>query len=162
MTFTLNGLHTATFRDALKNAITLNWGSDTFKIALFNNTTAQNAASFDLDPCTWAVTAPYTSNEVTGTNWAAGGVALVSPTCTIGSGGNAGSILLAANNVSVATTTLTNVYGAVIYDDSATPKCICIDIAFSGAPYSTNAGTFAVTWGTVNAQACIAQLDITP
>lgn len=157
MAFSTSGLYTATFRDALKNAIALNWGGtspDTMKIALYNNT---ETPAYDTDPSSYSAT-----NEVTGTNWAAAGVALTSPTCTIGTGGNAGTILLAATNVSVATTTLTGVYGAKIYDDSLTPKALVCAIAFSGAPYSTNAGTFAITWGTINSQACIAQLDITP
>lgn len=157
MAFSTSGLYTATFRDAIKNAIALNWGGTTPDhpyIALFNNSLTP---AYDTDPATFS-----TSNEVTGTNWATGGVELTSPTCTIGTGGNAGTILLAATNVSVATTTLTGVYGAQIYDFTLTPKCLVCAIAFSGAPYSTNAGTFAITWGTVNAQACIAQLDITP
>lgn len=137
----LSQIHSATMRDSVKNAIALNWGGttpDTMNCALFNNTLA---SSYDTDPATYNV-APYNANEVTGTNWATGGVALASPTMTLITGG---IIMFDANDVSVANTTLTNARGAVVYDNTLTPKAVVMTISF-GADYSTVAGTFAITW----------------
>ena len=161
MAWGANGLlFTATIRDSLKNGIALNIGGgspDSLKIALYGATVTTQVA-VDTDPATYA-----TTNECTGTNWAAGGTALVSPAVTIGTGGNAGALLIAANNVSVASTTIaTGVYGGIIYDDTLSPKCQIAAIPFAGSPYTTNSGTFAVTWGTVNSAACIAALDLSP
>lgn len=134
-------IQTATIRDAIKNAIALNWGGttpDTMNAALFNNTITN---SQDTDPATYGV-APYNANEVTGTNWAAGGVALGVPTMTLVSGLG---IMFDANDISVANTTLSGVRGAVIYDNTLTPKAVVMAITF-GADYSTVSGTFQVTW----------------
>lgn len=137
-------IQTATIRDSFKNTIALNWGGtspDTMFIALFNNT---GTPAQDTDPATYAV-APYNANEVSGTNWASGGVALVSPTMTLVAGVG---VMFDANDVSVATTTLSLVRGCAIYDNTLSPKCVVMAITF-GADFSTVAGTFAVTWDTL-------------
>jgi hypothetical protein len=134
-------IQSATIRDAFKNAIALNWGGtspDTINIALFNNTLTN---SQDTDPATYNV-APYNANEVSGTGWAAGGVALGSPTMTLVS---TVGVMFDANDVSQAATTLTNVRGCAIYDNTLSPKAVIMAITF-GADYSTVSGTFAVTW----------------
>jgi hypothetical protein len=134
-------IQSATIRDALKNAIALNWGGtspDTINIALFNNT---GTPSQDTDPATYGV-APYNANEVSGTGWAAGGIALGSPTMTLVAGVG---VMFDANDVSASTTTLTNVRGCAIYDNTLSPKAVVMAITF-GADYSTVAGTFAITW----------------
>lgn len=134
-------IQTATIRDAFKNAIALNYGGtspDTINIALFNNTLT-NAQ--DTDPATYAV-APYNANEVSGTGWAAGGIALTSPTMTLVAGVG---VMFDAADVSASTTTLTAVRGCAIYDNTLSPKCVLMAITF-GADYSTVAGTFAITW----------------
>jgi hypothetical protein len=135
-------IQTATIRDAFKNAIALNWGGttpDTINIALFNSTLT-NAQ--DTDPATYAV-APYNANEVSGTNWASGGVALGTPTMTLVAGVG---VMFDAVDVSVANTTLSLVSGCAIYDNTLSPKAVVMAIAFSGGPYSTVSGTFAITW----------------
>lgn len=134
-------IQTATIRDAFKNAIAFNYGGtspDTFNIALFNNT---GTPAQDTDPATYAV-APYNANEVTGTGWASGGVALGSPTMTLVAGVG---VMFDANDVSQSGTTLTAVRGCAIYDNTLSPKCVLMAITF-GADFSTVAGTFAVTW----------------
>lgn len=133
-------IQSATIRDALKNAIALNIGGgspDTINIALFNNT---GTPAQDTDPATYG-SAPYNANEVTGTGWT-GPQALVSPSCALVAGTG---IKIDANDVSAATTTLSNVRGCAIYDNTLTPKCVIMAITF-GADYSTVAGTFAITW----------------
>lgn len=135
-------VQSATIRDALKNAIALNFGGttpDTMKIALFTNTLTP---SQDTDPATYA-SAPYNANEVTGTGWSSA-QALTSPTMTLVAGVG---VMFDAADVSASTTTLSNVRGCAIYDDTLTPKCVVMAITF-GADYTTSAGTFAVTWDT--------------
>jgi hypothetical protein len=134
MAFSVSFIAEATMRDAIKNTIALNWAGtspDTFNVALFNNTVVPSP---DTDPQTYGV-APWNANEVSGTGWAAGGVALASLTNTIKTGVG---IQFSAGNVSQATTTLT---------------------AAQGAAYSTTAGTFAITWDGTNG---IAYIDLTP
>lgn len=134
-------IQSATIRDSFKNAIALNYGGtspDTINIALFTNTLTP---SQDTDPATYAV-APYNANEVSGTGWASGGVALVSPTMTLVS---TVGVMFDANDVSQSATTLTNVRGCAIYDNTLSPKAVIMAITF-GADFSTVAGTFAVTW----------------
>ena len=97
----------------------------------------------------------YTSTyEVSGTGWAAGGIAVsalaagpgsLSPSFTV-TAGNPTTIAWAANNVSVASTTLSNAYGGYFYSNTNSPKYRIIGIYFGGSGYSTTAGTFAITW----------------
>lgn len=134
-------IQTASIRDALKNTIALNWGGtspDTINVALFNNTIT-NAQ--DTDPATYNV-APYNANEVSGTGWSAGGVALVSPTMTLVA---SVGVMFDANDVSQSGTTLTSVRGCLAYDNTLSPKAALIAITF-GADFSTVSGTFAITW----------------
>jgi hypothetical protein len=134
-------IQSATIRDAIKNAIALNYGGtspDTINLALFTNTIA---TSQDTDPASYAV-APYNANEVSGTGWAAGGIALASPTNTLIAGVG---IALSGTNVSATSTTLTNARGVLVYDNTLSPKAAIVWVNF-GADYSTVAGTFAITW----------------
>ena len=104
-----------------------------------------------------AATAIYaTTNEVhDSTNWPAGGVAA----SALNAGGSIGlnwsvtgtpptTVLNygATANVSVATTTLASAYGGYFYWAAGTTKYQFIGIWFGGSPYSTTAGTFAITW----------------
>jgi hypothetical protein len=138
-------IQSATIRDSFKNTIALNFGGttpDTINVALYNNT---GTPAQDTDPATYNV-APYNANEVTGTGWSAGGVALTSPTMTLVAGVG---VQFGAGNVSVASTTLTNVRGCLIYDNTLTPKAAIMAITF-GADYSTVNGTFAINWDATN------------
>lgn len=129
---------------------------DTLKIALFNNSGSPTAdktlanQTYNVDQWSSA------SFEVFGTGWAAGGITLTTQTLTNNTGfggdlhwvgGNSGS------NVSVATTTLTNAYGCAIYDSTVANRVI-VAIAFGGA-YTSNVGTFSITWGTANGLASV-------
>lgn len=149
MAITASGLFVATFVDALDTTqLALDLDLETHKIALFSNTITPN---FTTD--TAYGVAPYNANEVSGTNWAAGGVALTGTTFT-GSGGTA---TFDATDVSVATTTLSNARGGLIYANALAGKnAICL-VNF-GADYSTTAGTFAITWNAAG----IFTIDLTP
>lgn len=133
----------ATLRDSLKNAIALNIAGsspDALFCALFNNTVTP---SIDTDPQSYGV-APWNANEVfQATFYPAGGVQLASPTMTLTSGTG---VTFSASAVSQATTTLTNVFGALIYDNTLSPKAAICAVYFGGTAYSTNNGTFGITW----------------
>jgi hypothetical protein len=93
------------------------------------------------------------TNEVTGTGYTTGGEVLASPTFVI----SAGFATFDGNNVSLPTTTLTNIEGVVLFDDTLTGDPLLCAVDF-GSSYSTVAGTLAITW---NASG-IFRFDYTP
>lgn len=121
-----------------------------FKAALYNNT------GTPLNTDTQAHTAyngsggPWvTANEVTGTNWAAGGVAL--GTQTFGIDGTATNALaFHAANTSANTVTITGAYGCLVYTTTAwsgtgvTNQGICFN--YFGGTQSVTGGTFTIAW----------------
>ncbi len=149
MAITASGLYVATFIDVLDTTqLALDLDLETHKGALFSNSITPN---FTSDTAYGA--SPYDANEVTGTNWASGGVALTGTTFT----GASGTCTFDATDVSVASTTLTGARGYLLYADAlAGNNAICL-VNF-GADYSTNNGTFAITW---NASG-IFTIDLTP
>jgi hypothetical protein len=149
MGVTASGLFVATFVDVLDlTQLALNLDDETHKGALFTNTITPN---FTTDTA-YAV-APYNANEVTGTNWASGGVALTGTTFVASSG----TAVFDATDVSVASTTLTNARCYLLYADALAGNNAILLVDFT-ADYSTVAGTFAITW----AGGGIAILDLTP
>ena len=120
--------------------------ADTFKIALFTN-----SSSIDAD-----TTGYSTSNEVSGTNYTAGGEALSS--VTIGLADNSSSVPTAfidMADVTWSSATITDARGALIYNSTlanagtagttthAAKPSVCV-INF-GADSSSSAGNFTVT-----------------
>jgi hypothetical protein len=113
-----------------------------FNVALFSNAVVPNV---DTDPQSYGV-APWNTAEVTGTNWAAGGVAvsLSGAGLTHQSGGN---LKFTTGNVSVANTTIsTGVYGCLIYSSTLSPNAAVCAVWFGGSGYTTSSGTFGITW----------------
>lgn len=149
MAITVSGLYVATFVDVLDTTqLAIDLDLETHKGALFSNSITPN---FTTDTA-YGVT-PYDANEVTGTNWAAGGVALAGTTVAASSG----TLVFDASDVSVATTTITNARGYLLYADALAGNNAIVLVNF-GADYSTVAGTFAITW---NASG-IFVVDLTP
>jgi hypothetical protein len=131
MAWTKSGLYYTTFRDILDTSqLAVDLDLETHKIALYNNTETPNFSTETV----YAVT-----NEVTGTNWAAGGVAITGTTV---SESPTESLMFDATDVSVASTTLPSVRGAKIYIVAGN---LIVGINF-GADYSTTNGTFAIQW----------------
>ena len=129
--------------------------TDTFKVALYNNTVTPNYSD-TLANCVYLAGQWVTGNEVSGTNWAAGGVALTTVTLTESP---TGTLMWTAANVSVATTTLsTTIYGCLVYDFTLATKYGTVAVPFPGSPYGTSAGTFGINW----AAGGIFNLDLTP
>ena len=132
MAVTASGIFVATLVDALDTTqLALDLDLETHKGALFNNTITPN---FTTDTA-YAV-APYNANEVTGTNWAAGGVALTGTTFLASSG----TSIFDATDVSVATVTVSNARCYLLYAD------VLAGLVDFQADYSATAGTFAITW----------------
>jgi hypothetical protein len=149
MAVTASGLFTATFQDVLDaTQLAIDLSLTSHKFALFTNTITPD---FDASAANAAYGAgQYASNEVSGTGWAAGGVALsalaagatsVAPTFNISTGS---LIYDFTNDVSVATTTLSNARCGLLYADALAGNNAILLINF-GADYSTSAGTFAIT-----------------
>lgn len=149
MAITASGLYVATFVDILDTTqLAIDLDLETHKGALFTNTITPN---FTTD--TAFGVAPYDANEVSGTGWAAGGVALTGTTVT----GASGTLTFDATDVSAASTTLTNARGYLLYADALAGNNAIVLVNF-GSDYSTNNGTFAITW---NASG-IFTVDLTP
>ncbi len=95
------------------------------------------------------------ANEVTGTNWSAGGVALTGTEVTLSSG----VLTFDATDVSVASTTISNAMASVLRFNvgaNATDQLVLLH-DFVTAVSSSN-GTFAINW----AAGGLATIDYTP
>lgn len=146
MAWSASAIFRALVTDALENTAALDLNSDTFKVALYNNSitpdkdaTAANSA-YNADQ--WANT-----NEVSESGqWAAGGVALGNPDITNPSSGVV--MFDGDDTASGSAADLANVYGCLVYDDTlSTPVAdqgVCYNY-FGGANSVTN-GTFTVVW----------------
>lgn len=149
MAVTVSGLYFPTWRDILDTTqLAIDLDLDTHKIALFSNSITPNYSSD-----TAYAAAPYNANEVSGTGWAAGGVAL---TGTAIDESPTGTLRWDATDVSQATTTLTGARFGLIYADALGDQAI-VGVDFD-ADYNTVAGTFAIQW----ASGGVATIDLTP
>jgi len=119
-----------------------NSGGDTFKIALYTNSASFNAAT----------TAYTTSNEVTGTNYTAGGNTLtrVNPA----SSGTTAFTDFADTTWSSSTITAR---GAMIYNDTASGNPAVVILDFGSDKTSTN-GDFTVVFPTADASNAIIRI----
>lgn len=121
------------------------WTLTTHKIALLSNAATPN---FDTD-VTWNST-----NEVSGTGWATGGIALsaaavggtsTAPTLTISP---TGTMMWDMGDISVAGTTLTNARACRFYADAlATPTADALILLVNFvSDFSTVNGVFGIQW----------------
>lgn len=157
MAWTVSGLYVANWIDILDaTQLAIDLSLTSHKIYLSNNSDTPN----------YSAAAPgYSStNEVSGTGWAAGGIALsaaasgggsTSPTLTESP---TGTIMYDLADISVSGTTLTNAYGAKIYADALAGDNLIVGVYFGGTGYSTVAGILGVTW----AAGGVFTLDLTP
>jgi len=153
MAITTSGIYVSTMIDVLDTTqLALDLDLETHKIALFDTVTP----NFSTD--TAYNVSPYDANEITGTNWAAGGVALTSTAVS----DESGSLTWDAADVSVASTTIaTDPEGGLIYADAlAGNNAICM-IYFGVGDFTTSNGTFAIQW-TAPASGGIFAIDLTP
>lgn len=149
MSVTASGFYLPTWQDILDvTQLAVDLDAETHRGAMFTDTVTPN---YDTD--TAYGVSPYNANEVTGTNWAAGGVLLVGTTVSISSG----KLILDATDVSVANTTISNAKLYQIYADALAGNNAIVGINL-GANYSTSNGTFAITFASDG----YANLDLTP
>jgi len=169
MAWTKSGLYLTPYQEILKATSITGGGSllvaTTNKIALHSNSLTDGSApiNFSASTATWANT-----NEVSGTGWAAGGVALsaaatgATSTAPTLAEGTTGSIRYDMNDISVSGTTLTNARGAILYLDAITAPSALIDAMYFavtfGADYSTVAGVFGIMWSATG----LFEIDVTP
>jgi hypothetical protein len=172
MAYTKSGLYVHSFQE-LQRATALTGGSydvriaTNFKIALLLNTATDGAA-----PVNFSSATPNWSNasEAPGTGWTTGGILLsvaaagsTSVTPTIAEGTTGSLRYDHTNDVSVASTTVANFQGHVIYCDLTTAPadladwCLC-STCFTGGPYTTSAGTLGIQWAATG----IYEIDMTP
>lgn len=152
MAVTASGLFVATFVDILDTTqLAIDLDLETHKFALFSNTITPD---FDASAANAAYGAGvFASNEVSGTGWSAGGVALTGTTVT----GSGGVLTFDASDISQASTTLSAARCGLIYADALAGNNAIVLVNF-GADFSTTNGTFAVT---INASG-IFTIDLTP
>lgn len=130
-----SGLYYPTFAAILANTAAIDLSAETYKGMLVTDSYTPNFETHDLY-------ADASSNEVYGTGWAQGGVALTGTTISY----DTGKLKFDATDVSAATTTLTNAEGYIWYASPVGGELV-VAVDFGGS-YSTIAGTFAVTWHT--------------
>lgn len=139
MSFTTSFIPADFVSDVFTGTISVDLGaaSDSLKIALYDTSYAQTVDDSNL---------VYSStNEVTGTNWSAGGVALA--TTALGFATITGGVKFDAVDVSVASTTIsTAAFGCLIYDTTVSNRGIVAVYFGNASGYTTNNGTFAITW----------------
>jgi hypothetical protein len=116
----------------------VDFDSDTIKVALVSSAYTPNQDSHDY----WDDVA---ANEVTGTGYTAGGATLSGKTVTYDGASNV--VVLDANDVVWASSTVTARY-AVIYDDSGATNAqkVLIGYVDFGSDQSSTNGNFTVTW----------------
>lgn len=144
------GLYVATYKVLFDGTdVVVDLANDVIKGALFTNTLTPN---FSTD--TAYGSAPYTSNEITGTGYTAGGASLAGKTI---SESPTGTLMFDANDLAWSGATFTSARGLLVYDDTlATKRCLAM-VDFT-ADYGVTAGTFTVQF----ASAGIYNIDVTP
>jgi hypothetical protein len=121
--------------------------SDTVKVALYDNdiTPDKDAAVASTGYNTGQWTA--SGNEVTDTEWPAGGIALSGKAFSTPSTGV--TMFDASDTTHANTVTLASVYGCLVYDDSITAGTVAdqgISYHYFGGSQGVTAGTFTVIW----------------
>ncbi len=132
----LNGIH-AFSTTVVRGATT----ADTFKVALYTSSASLGATT----------TAYGTSNEVTGTNYTAGGntLTVVAPTSS------STTAFLDFSDTTWSSATIT-ANGALIYNDTQGDKAVAV-LAF-GADKSSTAGDFTIQFPTADASNAIIRI----
>lgn len=140
--------------------------ADAVKVAVFNNTTTPDrtaaVASTGFNTGQWT-----TTNEVTGTGWASGGVAVgTTKTWTVDSGSSSLCYQVTAptaGQTSTAGVTLAGFFGAFVYDSTITAGTVAaqgICYNYFGGTQTITAGTFTILWATPASAAVTAIFNI--
>jgi len=131
--------------DLLSNTAAIDLDTDVPKVALFDTDVTPNsdvtAALSAYNTGAWAIA----GNEVSDTNWPAGGRPLVSAAVSTG----AGFVMYDANDTAGAgSVTLAGVFGCLVYDDTITTPVADQGLSYNyfGGTQGVTAGTFTVIW----------------
>ena len=147
---TASGLFVLTWIDVLDTTqLAIDLDLETHKVAMFTNTITPN---FSTD--TAFGVSPYNANEVSGTGYTAGGVALTS---TAVSESPTGTLMWDGADTSWASSTISSARCALIYADALAGNNAIVLVNF-GADYSTNNGTFTIQYAATG----ILTVDLTP
>jgi hypothetical protein len=142
MAWTDSRIFVAMTTEALKRTTAFDLDSDAFLVALYNNSPTPDytaaLASTAYNAGQWTI-----ANEQSGAGWAAGGVALGSP--VISNPTTATVMWDAADTASAAGTTLNNVYGALVYDNTLAQK-YGVTYNYFGGLNSVTSGVLTVVW----------------
>lgn len=171
MAYTKSGLYLHTLHEVLVATALTGTGGFNLTLATYKLSLVNSSATDGTSPLNFSTTDSHwvSTNEVTGTGWVTGGIALsalaagsTSAVPTFAEGTTGSLRYDHTNDASVATTTLTNVQGCTIYADPLTAPADMVDamivnVCF-GSAYSTVAGTFAITWAATG----IFEIDLTP
>ena len=139
----------AFIEDLMENTTAMDLNSDTFKAALYDNDITPDAsitatsANTAYNAGQWAIA----GNEVSdGTNWDAGGEPLTSVTSVAAA--STYTFDAADTPQGGATTTLADVYGCLVYDDTITTPVADQGVCFNyfGGVQGVTAGTFTIVW----------------
>jgi len=145
MAWSNSKIFSALITDALNSTATTNIDADTIKVALFDNTITPSqtvaSASTAYGAGVWA-----SGGVSDASGWPAAGRALASISSTFAS-----NVFTydAADTVSAnSTTTLTNAYGCLVYNDTLTTPVADQGLCFNyfGGANSVTSGTFTVVW----------------
>lgn len=150
MAVTASGLFVPTWIDVVDTTqLAIDLDLETHKVAMFTNSITPNFSS----DTAYGVT-PYDANEVTGTGYSAGGVALTS---TAVSESPTGTLMWDAADTAWAGSTIASARCAVIYADALAGNNAIVLVNFGG-DYSTTSGTFTIQWSASG----ILTIDLTP
>src|SRR5712692_9153193 len=134
--------------------------ADTIDVALFGTLTPDNTVavgSTGYNTGVWT-----TGNEITSTNWAAGGIATTGKAFAIDTGSSS-ICFTAANTPGGGTVTLTAFYGCMVYDATITAGTVAkqgLCYNYFGGSQTVTSGTFTILWATPGGGAVTAVFNI--
>ena len=150
MAITVSGLYVTQWIDILDaTQLAIDLSLTTHKVAMYTNALTPN---YSTDTAYSA--APYTSNQVSGTGYTAGGTTIGSTTVTESP---PGTLMWDGADVAWASSTISSARGGLIYADALAGKNAICFVNF-GADYSTTSGTFTIQWAATG----ILTIDLTP
>lgn len=135
--------------------------ADTLKVAVYNNTTTPDRTAAVTS--TGFATGTWSGNEITGTNWASGGVAIGTQSYALDTGSSSFCFTVSGGQTSTATVTLAAFFGALVYDNSISAGTVskqgmCYN--YFGGTQTVTAATFTILWATPASAAVTAVFNI--
>lgn len=147
MAITASGVYGLSLEKALIDTLGESWEAEDNKVLLDSDTDTPNFDTHDFRN--------DVATEVTGTNWASGGVALTGTEITLSSG----VLTFDATDVSVASTTISGAMASILYTNvgaSSTDQLVMLHDFVTAV--NTSNGTFQIAWSASG----LATIDFTP